>query len=73
MHTAINAYLVHVVFGTAIPTSLYIFENLFITFVNRGAKREVGEKMMACGKSARWWDSEVKDKSIQEQNCIRAC
>ena len=30
--------------------------------VNRLAKSEVGEKMIVCGKSARWWDSEVKDK-----------
>ena len=32
------------------------------SIVNRVAKREVGEKMSVCGKSARWWDSEVKDK-----------
>ena len=30
--------------------------------VNRIAKRKVGEKMIVCGKSTRWWDSEVKDK-----------
>ena len=30
--------------------------------VNGVAKSEVGEKMIVCGKSARWWDSEVKDK-----------
>ena len=32
------------------------------SIVNRVAKREVGEKMIVCAKSARWWDSEVKDK-----------
>ena len=32
------------------------------SIVNRVAKREVGEKMIVCGKSARWWDSEIKDK-----------
>ena len=32
------------------------------SIVNRVAKREVGENMIVCGKSARWWDSEVKDK-----------
>ena len=32
------------------------------SIVNRVAKREVGKKMIVCGKSARWWDSEVKDK-----------
>ena len=43
------------------------------SIVNRVAKREVGEKMIVCGKSARWWDSEVKDKFIQGGNCIRVC
>ena len=32
------------------------------SIVNRVAKSEVGEKMIVCGKSARWCDSEVKDK-----------
>ena len=32
------------------------------SIVNRVAKREVGEKMIVCDESARWWDSEVKDK-----------
>ena len=31
--------------------------------VNKVANSEVGEKMIVCGTSARWWDSEVKDKS----------
>ena len=35
------------------------------SIVNRVAKREVGEKMIVCGKSARWWDSEVKDSRRQ--------
>ena len=26
------------------------------------AKSEVGEKMIACGRAARWWDSEIKEK-----------
>ena len=30
--------------------------------MNRVAKEEVGEKMIVCGRAARWWDSEVKDK-----------
>ena len=33
--------------------------------VNRVAKSEVREKMIVCGKSARWWDSEVKDKLVE--------
>ena len=30
---------------------------------NRVAKSVVGEKMIVCGKSARWWDNEIKDKT----------
>ena len=30
--------------------------------VNRVAKEVIGEKMIVCGRAARWWDSEVKDK-----------
>ena len=28
--------------------------------VNRVAKSVVGEKTIVCGKSARWWDNEIK-------------
>ena len=35
--------------------------------VNRVAKNVVGEKTIVCGKSARWWDNEIKDKI----NCRR--
>ena len=27
--------------------------------VNRVAKVEVGEKMIVCGRAARWWDGEI--------------
>ena len=30
--------------------------------VNRVTKSVVGEKTIVCGKSARWWDNEIKDK-----------
>ena len=30
--------------------------------VNRVAKMEVGEKAIVCGRSARWWDSEIKKR-----------
>ena len=30
--------------------------------VNRVAKIEVGEKMIICGRAARWWDGEIRDK-----------
>ena len=33
--------------------------------VNRVAKSEVGEKMIVCGKSARWWDNEIKEKEVR--------
>ena len=29
--------------------------------VNRVAKSEVGEKMIVCGRAARWWDNEIKE------------
>ena len=27
------------------------------SIVNRVAKREVGDKMIVCGRAARWWDN----------------
>ena len=30
--------------------------------VNRVAKCELGEKMIVCGRAARWWDEQIKDK-----------
>ena len=30
--------------------------------VNRVAKSVVGEKTIVCGKSARWWDNEIKNR-----------
>ena len=32
------------------------------SIVNRVAKREVGDKMIVCGRAARWWDNEIKEK-----------
>ena len=29
--------------------------------VNRVAKCELGEKMIVCGRAARWWDEQIKD------------
>ena len=31
--------------------------------VNRVAKSEVGEKVIVCGRAARWWDNEIKEKN----------
>ena len=42
------------------------------SIVNRVAKREVGEKMIVCGKSARWWDSEVKDKTNSRRQLYKS-
>ena len=30
--------------------------------INRVAKYEFGEKMIVCGRAARWWDEQIKDK-----------
>ena len=30
--------------------------------VNRVAKCELGEKMIVCGRAARWWDEQIKNK-----------
>ena len=30
--------------------------------VNRVAKSELGEKMIVCGRAARWWDEQIKDR-----------
>ena len=32
------------------------------SIVNRVARMDVGENMIVCGRAARWWDSELKDK-----------
>lgn len=32
------------------------------SIVNEVAKREVGEKEIVCGKAARWWDDEIREK-----------
>ena len=39
--------------------------------VNRVAKSEVGKKMIVCRKSARWWESEVKDKIISRRKVYK--
>ena len=45
--------------------------------VNRVVKAEVGEKVMVCGRSVRWWDDEIKEK-IQKRRevykrIVRTC
>ena len=30
--------------------------------LDRVAKYELGEKMIVCGRAARWWDEQIKDK-----------
>ena len=32
------------------------------SIVNRVAKRKVGDKIVVCGRAARWWDKELKEK-----------
>ena len=35
------------------------------SIVNRVAEAEVGEKVVLCGRAARWWDDEIKAKLRQ--------
>ena len=37
------------------------------SIVNRVAKREVGDKMIVCGRAARWWDKELKEISLRRE------
>ena len=39
--------------------------------VNRVAKSEVGEKMIVCGRAARWWDDEVRAKIEHRRQVYR--
>ena len=40
------------------------------SFVNRVAKCELGEKMIVCGRAARWWDEQIKDRINEDGKCI---
>ena len=37
------------------------------SIINRVARDTVGEKVIVCGRSVRWWDDEIKEKT--EQRC----
>ena len=39
--------------------------------VNRVAKTEVGEKMIVCGRAARWWDDEIRAKIEHRRQVYR--
>ena len=39
--------------------------------VNRVAKVEVGEKMIVCGRAARWWDGEIREKICLRREVYR--
>ena len=41
------------------------------TIVNRVAKALVGEKMIVCGRAARWWDDEVRAKIERRRQVYR--
>lgn len=41
------------------------------SIVNKVAKAEVGDKMIVCGKAARWWDDEVKAKIEHRRQVYR--
>ena len=39
--------------------------------VNRVAKCELGEKMIVCGRGARWWNEQIKDKITARQKVYK--
>ena len=39
--------------------------------INRVAKCEFGEKMILCGRAARWWDEQIKDKINRRQEVYK--
>ena len=39
--------------------------------MNRVAKAEVGEKVVVCGRAARWWDDEIKAKIEQRRKLYK--
>ena len=39
--------------------------------VNRVAKSEVGKKMIVCGRAARWWEKEIKEKISLRQELYK--
>ena len=40
------------------------------SIVNRVAREVVGEKMIVCGRAARWWDDEIKSLIETRERCI---
>ena len=40
-------------------------------FINRVARDTVGEKVIVCGRSVRWWDDEVKAKIEQRPQLFK--
>ena len=41
------------------------------SIVNRVAKREVRDKMIVCGRAARWWDNEIMEKISLRQEAYK--
>ena len=41
------------------------------SIVNKVAKAEVGEKVVVCGRAARWWDDEIKAKIEQRRELYK--
>ena len=39
--------------------------------MNRVAKAEVGEKVVVCGRAARWWDDEIKAEIEQRRELYK--
>ena len=43
----------------------------WVSVINRVAKCEFGEKMIVCGRAARWWDEQIMDRINADGKCIR--
>ena len=44
---------------SVLGSSVILYISVFIEYVNRVEKREVRDKMIVCGRVARWWDNEI--------------
>lgn len=65
--TSANSHIPNVYYKKTVTTTIHVtlvsrVLHEWESIVNRVTREEVGEKMIVCGRAARWWDSELKDK-----------
>ena len=48
-----------------------LVEGEWESIVNRVARDTVGEKVIVCGRSVRWWDDEIKAKIEQRRQLYK--